>query len=255
MSDLNERLRLAAARVAEAEAEADDSATTEGAFRPPKMTKSLAKQIAKRLDKHWTTNVKSLDDIRRVLAAGILKPMSMSDLIDNQEAVTKWANSLSKDDLKTMLRMIEDAHWKGRKVQYSLSDKAFDKLASVGTTTEAAPFDKALMRDLRLTIDNDGQLYRQQKQPIIVNLLRKIIKDKYNHKMAPKIWAYLVETGAKKYHKDSNMSGKWSDTFPKKMRLEIAQEMADDFIDEVNAGDHDPKDYGVKGELPKKIKK
>jgi hypothetical protein len=131
------------ARVREAEAR-----VTEAAFSSLKLTKSLAKQIAKRLDKHWTADVKSLDDIRRVLAAGVLKPMSMRDLIDNQDAVRKWANSLSKDDLKKMVRYIEEAHWKGRSIQYRMSDEKLDKLATAPDKTKAFKILDSLVDDI-----------------------------------------------------------------------------------------------------------
>ena len=53
--------------------------------------------------------------------------------------------------------------------------------------------DEVMASELRIFIDNDGDLYRQQLTPIIKNLLRKIKSGKYDHKKAPKLWMYLVD--------------------------------------------------------------
>jgi len=70
-------------------------------------------------------------------------------------------------------------------------------------TTRAKPkIDKELARELMLTGSNDGQLYKQQIQPIIRNLALKKVKGTYSAPLANKLWIYLVETVAKKYRKD-----------------------------------------------------
>jgi hypothetical protein len=59
--------------------------------------------------------------------------------------------------------------------------------------------------ELALTMENDGDLYRQ-KQSILENLQKKVKKGKYSPAMAPKLWLYWVEAGVRKYGKD-NLSG------------------------------------------------
>lgn len=80
------------------------------------------------------------------------------------------------------------------------------------------------VRELVLYIENDGDLYRQQKQPIEKNLTRKWQKGQYDHSKAPKAWMYLVDNGAKKYMKEFGGPG---DAFDKATRMAAAQELAD----------------------------
>ena len=82
-------------------------------------------------------------------------------------------------------------------------------------------------RELKLYIDNDGQLYRQRYTPIEKNLTKKMEKGKYDSKLAVKLFMYLVDDGAKKYVKD--FGGSVKDMFPKKDRIEVAKELRDDF--------------------------
>jgi hypothetical protein len=95
----------------------------------PKLTKSLAKQVAKRLDKHWAqTGVKSLQSIRDALGSGLVAEMSMSDRIDNQEAVKTWKGGLSEADLHKVFRWIEDVQNGKAKKTYRMTDEALAKL-------------------------------------------------------------------------------------------------------------------------------
>jgi hypothetical protein len=101
----------------------------QAAWSGPKLTKGLAKQVAKRLDKHWPqTGVKSLQDIRDALGSGLVAEMSMSDRIDNQDAVKKWKASLSKDDLHKVFRWIEEIKNGKAKKTYRKTDEALAKL-------------------------------------------------------------------------------------------------------------------------------
>jgi hypothetical protein len=54
-------------------------------------------------------------------------------------------------------------------------------------------------RELALYIENDGDLYRQQTTPIILNLARKIKRGIFSHVKAAKLFRYLADNGAKKY--------------------------------------------------------
>lgn len=106
--------------------------------------------------------------------------------------------------------------------------------------------DTALARDLQIFIDNDGDLYRQQTLPIQKNLSRKWQKGTYDSSKAPKIWEYLVESGAKKYHKDAHASGKWYQMFPPALRRAVAKDMAADYEEELEMGNftENPADGG-----------
>ena len=80
-------------------------------------------------------------------------------------------------------------------------------------------------RELYLYTDNDGQLYKQRREPIEKNLMKKIEKGKYNSKLAIKLWMYLANDGSKKYGKD------FGHTFSVSDRKEAAQLFSDDFED------------------------
>ena len=80
-------------------------------------------------------------------------------------------------------------------------------------------------RELKMYIDNDGQLYNQRYMPIIKNLSKKMKKGKFDKKLAIKGFMYLVDAGAKKYIRDFGGSG----VFTKRDKLRVAAEFADEF--------------------------
>lgn len=86
--------------------------------------------------------------------------------------------------------------------------------------------------ELKLYIDNDGDLYRQRLVPIVKNIQRKMKSGKYDHSKAPKLWMYLVDDGAKKYSKEFP-----GVKFDRKVRQYVAQEFADEYKDEIEAQD------------------
>jgi hypothetical protein len=105
-------------------------------------------------------------------------------------------------------------------------------------------------RELKLFIENDGDLYRQQHQPIIKNLTVKKAQEKYDSAKAAKLYMYLMDNGAKKYFKQFGSPGmKWMDMFPKKARMEAAKEFVEEFEEAFDDGEYDeyiPKKYRKK---------
>ena len=91
-------------------------------------------------------------------------------------------------------------------------------------------------RELELFIMNDQDLYRQMFLPILMNLARKMKRGVYNHQMAPKLWQYLVDQGAKKYVMQHG--GTVRNTFPKQARMELAKDMADEQMEMIKAGEY-----------------
>ena len=89
-------------------------------------------------------------------------------------------------------------------------------------------------RELFLFITNDGDLYRQQTQPIILNLRKKIKHGVYNSELAVKLWRYLADSGAKKYNKEYIGITKGFGIFTVPMRNEVARELSVYYSDEVN---------------------
>ena len=105
---------------------------------------------------------------------------------------------------------------------------------------ERIGFDEAAADELRLYIDNDGDLYRQLTQPIMKNLMKKIDKGTYEHDLGVKAFMHLVDAGAKKYVKEfGSPHDKWHEMFPQDVRWEVARELAMTFLDEAELGNYD----------------
>lgn len=86
--------------------------------------------------------------------------------------------------------------------------------------------------ELKLFIDNDGDLYRQQTQPIIKNLQRKLAKGVFDKSKSEKLWMYLVENGAKKYAKQFSIGSDWHKIFSMADRKAVARALAEEFVSE-----------------------
>ncbi len=100
--------------------------------------------------------------------------------------------------------------------------------------------------ELKLFIENDADLYRQQTTPIIKNLTAKKASGKYNRDLAVKLFMYLAEAGAKKYEKEFMTPGTWHKVFTPAIRKEICIEWRDEFEEEFKNGSYDefiPKKY------------
>lgn len=99
--------------------------------------------------------------------------------------------------------------------------------------------DPDAMRELELYINNTSELYNQFKS-IIKNIQRKIASNKYDHSLAPKLWGYWVEVGAKSYIKEfGSLGDRMQDMFPKKDRMILAQKLADYNYDDIISGNYD----------------
>jgi hypothetical protein len=96
-----------------------------------------------------------------------------------------------------------------------------------GCNPSKGSVDYVAATELALYADNDYQLYQQQREPIEKNLLKKWQKGTYDSKKAVKLWSYLMESAAKKYHKEFGGSGKWYDMFNVPTRMAAAKEAAE----------------------------
>ena len=81
--------------------------------------------------------------------------------------------------------------------------------------------------ELKLYIDNDSKLYKQRYIPILKNLSQKKKKGRFSRSLAPKLFLYLVDEGAKKYVRE--FGGDGGDLFPKKIKIEVANEYSKEF--------------------------
>lgn len=101
--------------------------------------------------------------------------------------------------------------------------------------------------ELKLFIDNDAALHRQQRVPILKNLATKKVRSQYKHDLAVKAFGYLVESGAKKYAKEFGSPGQpWHKLFDVPTRKAVAQELTRAFEVDFELGNYDhllPKKY------------
>jgi len=103
-------------------------------------------------------------------------------------------------------------------------------------TGKTAAVDEDAKRELELYMENESRLYRQ-KQDIIKNIMRKMKGGKYNHSLAPKLWMYWVDEGAKMYVRE--FGGDVKTMFPKQLREELAKEIANDQKKLIEDGEYD----------------
>jgi hypothetical protein len=109
--------------------------------------------------------------------------------------------------------------------------------------------------ELSLYIENDGQLHRQQGEPILKNLILKVAKGVYNHDGAVKLYMHLMESGAKKYVKEHGSGGEkeWSRVFSVTVRKSVAEDFAKSFETEAALGNYAhllPKKYQAVAKKP-----
>lgn len=101
--------------------------------------------------------------------------------------------------------------------------------------------------ELKLYIDNDGDLYRRQTTSILKNLATKKARGVYKHDLAVKLFGYLVQAGAKKYADEFEPTLRvWHQIFDAPTRRAVAEALTRDFEGEYALGNYDsllPKKY------------
>lgn len=115
----------------------------------------------------------------------------------------------------------------------SIKTEGESELVEADTT-----IDKHALEELELYMDNESSIYNQKKS-IIKNLQRKMDSGKYDHSLAPKMWAYWVESGAKAYAKEFDSPTNWNKLFPKPLRDALAIKIADYERDAIKRGEYD----------------
>ena len=136
---------------------------------------------------------------------GLFNKLKIKGMLGDRQGKANWLILKDKDDWKKAEPIL-----KKLKIKYKLVNEGIIE-----------------MRELKMYIENDGQLYRQRYTPIEKNLTKKMQKGNYDSKLAIKAFMYLVNDGAKKYVKD--FGGDAKTMFSKKDRLEVAKEFAEEF--------------------------
>jgi hypothetical protein len=98
------------------------------------------------------------------------------------------------------------------------------------------PSESIEAHELILYMDNDAELYRR-KDAYLKNMHTKMKRGKFDPALAPKLWMYYVELGAKKYVKEFG-GGKWNVIFPKAAREEVARHYASHEARMIQAGEY-----------------
>lgn len=90
--------------------------------------------------------------------------------------------------------------------------------------SRSGPVDEHALTELDLYIENTSELYNQKKS-ILANIRRRIAKGTYDPALAPKLWLYWVDAGARRYVKEFG-SGRIDSVFNKATREALATELA-----------------------------
>lgn len=92
--------------------------------------------------------------------------------------------------------------------------------------SRGAPADSTAAQELTLFAENDGDLYRQMRKPIELNLLKKYVKGTYNSELAVVAWTHFADAAARKYAKEFATPQEWNAIFSPATRKLAARYMA-----------------------------
>jgi hypothetical protein len=117
------------------------------------------------------------------------------------------------------------------------SDGTFKKFTAISGVKHPSFYDKDMAREISLYADNDADLYRQSRRPILINLSKKYKKGTFKVDLASKLWVYYIENALKKYQKEfGNKNQSWSTLMKPSDRKLLAMEYAIDTLNEFNLG-------------------
>lgn len=104
-------------------------------------------------------------------------------------------------------------------------------------------YDQEAARELELYIDNDQRYApgspRGTGRSIVLNLLRKMKKGRYDSGMAVKAWKNLADEAAKGYAKEFDNPRRWAEIFSVPTRNAVAVGLRDQFEEDAAAGEYD----------------
>ena len=96
--------------------------------------------------------------------------------------------------------------------------------------------DPDAVREIQLYADNNSQLYFSRKLPILKNLQKKYKKGTFDVNKASKLWRYYIDDAMQRYHKEFGNRGKWYDMINTTDRQLLANEYAEDTLNEFELG-------------------
>lgn len=185
-------------------------------LRNHKISLSRAKLIIDSIFRFYDTLISAFGVSNSLLTAMLTKVDNIVDKL--QSAVLKRGGEMKPQEESRKSHGLREAEFKGN---------YYEKKST----------DPTMFRELDLYIDNNESLYRSNLMPIIQNIKRKIKSGKYDHKLAPKLWMYLVEAGLKKYGKE--FGDRWNDLLSVPDRKLLSQKYADVYYDAIVNGEYD----------------
>jgi hypothetical protein len=155
-----------------------------------------------------------------------------------------------KQTIKELSKLVKDkTRQQYDKLKQAMENEAFECVPDE-VTDKTASVDQQALNELELYMENESSLHNQKKS-IILNILRKKKGGRYDHNLAPKLWAYWVESGAKAYVRE--FGGDMKTVFPKPLRDQLAKSLADEYNKKIDAGEYS--DTKVAAEDPWKADK
>jgi len=144
--------------------------------------------------------------------------------------------TIKRSNTLTKVKQVLKSNNKRLKHGYTLTSGKV-RLGSINLGNLPSYHDKDAAREIQLFADNDYDLYRQQKRPILINLGKKYKKGTYKIELAAKLWKYYIDNAMKKYNKDFGSRGdKWYDLLDMHDRNLLAHEFAVETKNEFDLG-------------------
>jgi len=151
-----------------------------------------------------------------------------------KKKLTKKA--VKRSNTLTKVKQVLKSNNKRLKHGYTLTNGKV-RLGSINLGNLPSYHDKDAAREIQLFADNDYDLYRQQKKPILINLGKKYKKGTYKIELASKLWKYYIDNALKKYNKDYGSRGdKWFNLLDMHDRNLLAYEYAVETKNEFDLG-------------------
>lgn len=97
-------------------------------------------------------------------------------------------------------------------------------------TKRSVPIDRPLAKELMLSAANDGNLYRQQIRPCVLNLARKKAKGIYKREGAIRLMVYPINSELAKYRKEYH----FTERVGTGTKLLAGKQLLDEYMDEIN---------------------
>lgn len=97
-------------------------------------------------------------------------------------------------------------------------------------------YDENAATELSLFIDNDSFMYRR-RESFVKAVKAKLKSGKYNHSLAPALWQYYVDEGAKRYIAENTPGTKLQNIFNAETRRKLAKEYADTGLANIKSGE------------------